>query len=178
MCEILSSHANDDTVLFGRKKGLLPPSANANIEAPGWCPSTAPHGNTSQKTGFSEIRWFVRAGMWHIRDWGEVNAGFGWGSLKEADHLEDLGVDGDDIELNIKEIGWEGVDWIWIRIGDVAGCCEFGNEPFGFHAMRAVCLLVTKEELCVMEVVGCCHWMVTLFVTALVSLWSLGYDAV
>ena len=33
-------------------------------------------------------------GMWHIWGRGDVNKGFGGGDLKERDHLEDLGVDG------------------------------------------------------------------------------------
>jgi hypothetical protein len=30
----------------------------------------------------------------------------------------------DDIRMNLKEIGWEGVDWIWLRIWTMAGYCE------------------------------------------------------
>jgi hypothetical protein len=34
-----------------------------------------------------------------------------WGNLKEVYGMEDLGVE-NNIKIDIKEIGWEGVDWI------------------------------------------------------------------
>jgi len=34
------------------------------------------------------------------------------GELKEGDALEDPGVDGGNTEMNLKEIGWEGMDWV------------------------------------------------------------------
>jgi len=34
-------------------------------------------------------------------------------NLKESDHSEDLGTDWEDnIRMDLKEVGWEGVDWI------------------------------------------------------------------
>jgi hypothetical protein len=33
-------------------------------------------------------------------------------NLKGRDHSEELGVDGGNIRLGLKERGWEGVDWI------------------------------------------------------------------
>jgi hypothetical protein len=33
-------------------------------------------------------------------------------NLKEGDHWENLGTNEDNIKMNLKEIGWEGVDWI------------------------------------------------------------------
>jgi hypothetical protein len=33
-------------------------------------------------------------------------------SLKETNHSEDLDIDGDNIRMDLKEIGWEGVDWM------------------------------------------------------------------
>jgi hypothetical protein len=29
----------------------------------------------------------------------------------------------------IKEIIWEGLDWIWLRIQAIMGMCEHNNEP-------------------------------------------------
>jgi hypothetical protein len=36
--------------------------------------------------------------------------------------------------MDISEIGCEGVDWIHLaqNRGPLAGCCEHGNEPFGY----------------------------------------------
>jgi hypothetical protein len=46
--------------------------------------------------------------MWHVRRRGEMHTGFWWGNLKEGDHLEDLGVDGEDrIKMDLQERGWE-----------------------------------------------------------------------
>jgi hypothetical protein len=30
-----------------------------------------------------------------------------------------------------REIGWGGMDWIWLRIRASGGSCEHGNEPSG-----------------------------------------------
>ena len=38
--------------------------------------------------------------------------GFWWRDLSEGDHLEDLGVDGKIIKMDLKELGWRGTDWI------------------------------------------------------------------
>jgi hypothetical protein len=52
-------------------------------------------------------------------------------NLKGRDHAEDLGVGGRIIlEWVFREIGrnlW--TVYIWLRIGPVAGSCEYGNEP-------------------------------------------------
>jgi hypothetical protein len=37
---------------------------------------------------------------------------FWWKNLKGGDHAEDLGVDGDNIRIDLREIGWGGVDCI------------------------------------------------------------------
>jgi len=44
-----------------------------------------------------------------------------------------LGVNGDSIEMGVSEIVWEVVEWIDVAQdrGQVAGCCEDGNEASG-----------------------------------------------
>jgi hypothetical protein len=37
--------------------------------------------------------------------------GFWWGDLREGDSLGDPGVDGDNIKMDLQEVGW-GMDWI------------------------------------------------------------------
>jgi len=37
------------------------------------------------------------------------------------------------ITLDLKGIGWQVREWTyWLRTGQVAGCCKYGNEPLGF----------------------------------------------
>ena len=36
---------------------------------------------------------------------------FCWGNLREIDHLENPGIDGDKIKTGLHEVGW-GMDWI------------------------------------------------------------------
>jgi hypothetical protein len=46
--------------------------------------------------------------------------GFWWGNLRERDHLGSLGVDGDNIKMDLKEVGleaWNGLVWLRIRTG-------------------------------------------------------------
>jgi hypothetical protein len=59
---------------------------------------------------------------------GEVHTEFWWGNLRKREHLEDLGVDGEDITMHLPEVG--GV-WTYLSgsgSGQVAGFCECGNE--------------------------------------------------
>jgi hypothetical protein len=35
----------------------------------------------------------------------------------------------DNIKIDLEEVGWEGMDWIYLA--QVAGACECGNEPLG-----------------------------------------------
>jgi hypothetical protein len=61
--------------------------------------------------------------VWHVWEAGEVNTGFWWGDLKEADNFEDLGVGGM-IVLKCVSKKWDGEAWTvlsWLRIGTVGG---------------------------------------------------------
>jgi len=60
---------------------------------------------------------------------GEAYTGFWWGNLKERDHLGDLGVDERIILRWIIRQRDVGMDWI--DLAQVAGTCEYGNEPSG-----------------------------------------------
>jgi hypothetical protein len=35
----------------------------------------------------------------------------------------------DNIEMSLREIGWDGMDWIDLAQGPVEDSCENGNEP-------------------------------------------------
>jgi hypothetical protein len=56
---------------------------------------------------------------------------FWWRNLTERDKLRDLVVDGDNIKMNVQEIGRKrcGFDSICPEVGRMAGCCEYGDEP-------------------------------------------------
>jgi hypothetical protein len=50
--------------------------------------------------------------MCHGRGW-EMRTNFWYQNLKVRERSDDLGVDGDDnIEVDVKELRWEGVNWI------------------------------------------------------------------
>jgi hypothetical protein len=39
----------------------------------------------------------------------------------------------DNIRMDLREVGWEGVDWIHLEgLGLVAGSCECNTKPLGF----------------------------------------------
>jgi hypothetical protein len=50
--------------------------------------------------------------MWHAWERRDKCTRFWWESLKERDHLEDQGIDGNGILMDLGETGWRGVDWI------------------------------------------------------------------
>jgi len=39
---------------------------------------------------------------------------FWFEDLKETDHSKDLGVDGDNMRIDLKEIWWEVMDWMYL----------------------------------------------------------------
>jgi hypothetical protein len=57
-----------------------------------------------------------------------VRTGIMWGHLRQADHLEDLGIDRrilDTTKIYFQEAGWETqIGLIWLGLGTVGGTCE------------------------------------------------------
>jgi hypothetical protein len=75
---------------------------------------------------------------------------------REKKHLENLGVDGRIMSL---EIRWEGVDWIYLAqdrgLIQETGPCEKGMN-LGFHQIGRICWLTeepltSQERLCSVE---------------------------
>jgi hypothetical protein len=63
------------------------------------------------------------------------NTRFLWGNLKETDHLEDLGVDGDGIKIDLKEREWDGMGWFYVAQNWGPGGLLWRREwTFGFHS--------------------------------------------
>jgi hypothetical protein len=54
------------------------------------------------------LRWAVHVARIGRR---EVLRGFWWENQSEGNHFEDRGVDGDNIKIDVKQMGW-GMDWI------------------------------------------------------------------
>ena len=58
-----------------------------------------------------------------------MHTGILWGKLKDRDHLEEKSCKFEDnIKMDLQEVGREGMDWIYLTQGQVAGACECGNE--------------------------------------------------
>jgi hypothetical protein len=43
---------------------------------------------------------------------GEACTGIWWGNLRERDHLDDPGVEEDNITMDLQEVGNGGIEWI------------------------------------------------------------------
>jgi hypothetical protein len=53
------------------------------------------------------------------------------------------------IRKDLRETGWEGVDWMLMAEGPVADSCEYGNEPLGSITGREfLWLSASQEGLC------------------------------
>ena len=82
-----------------------------------------------------------------------------WGSLRERGHWGDQGVDGSIILRWIfrKFEGVVGTGWSWLRLGQVASTCGYGEGLSGsinagsFLTSCKVYWLASQEELCSME---------------------------
>ena len=71
--------------------------------------------------------------MWHLWGKGEGCTGFWWGNLRERDHWGGPDADGRIILRWIfrKWEGLRGLDGVGSGYGQVAGTCEYGDEPSG-----------------------------------------------
>jgi len=53
-------------------------------------------------------------GMRHVGKIREIRTWFWWETPKQEDRLEDLGVEGDKMRADLKEIGWDGLYRIYL----------------------------------------------------------------
>ena len=68
-----------------------------------------------------------------------MHAWFCWGDLSERDHLEDLGIDGKNIEMFLQEVGWRSMDWTGVfRDRDGFGALVNTVINLGVHKMQGV----------------------------------------
>jgi hypothetical protein len=49
--------------------------------------------------------------------------------------------------VDLREIGWSGVDWIWLRIGTSGGLLWTRYWAFGFHKMLGSSWAAPQEGL-------------------------------
>jgi hypothetical protein len=60
--------------------------------------------------------------MCHVWGRGEAYTGFWWENLWKIDHWGDSDVDGDNIKMDLQEVGGVvGTAWSWLRIGTGGG---------------------------------------------------------
>ena len=55
--------------------------------------------------------------------------------------------------MDLKETGWESVDWIWLCVGTISGLLCSGQWTFGFHKMQGISWL--SEEVWIFQL-GLC----------------------
>ena len=53
-------------------------------------------------------------------------------NIKDNEHLEELGIDGRNIRMDLKLDGSVWTGFIWLRIGTNGRMCDCGNESSGF----------------------------------------------
>jgi hypothetical protein len=74
----------------------------------------------------------------------------------EAGDRNFIGIDG--MIILERKRGWEGVDWVLLRVGNVAGPCEHDNKPSGFikgeKLVQYLSDLVSQEGICSIELVS------------------------
>jgi hypothetical protein len=70
----------------------------------------------------------------------EVCTGCWWGNLRKRGHWGDPDIAGRIILRwifrKLEEV--VGTGWSWLRIGQVAGTCEYGKELLGFMKMQGI----------------------------------------
>ena len=86
---------------------------------------------------------------------GRLRTGFWWRDVRESDHLEDVGVDGRIIKMDLQDVGSGRMDWIDLTVGRDrwrAHEGECGNEHSGsikcgisLDLLRA-CWVLRKES--------------------------------
>jgi hypothetical protein len=47
----------------------------------------------------------------------ETHIQFWWENLKKKDQLEDICIDRNSIKMDLKEMGWEGINWLRLAQG-------------------------------------------------------------
>ena len=99
----------------------------------------------------------------NVWETGEEHTSSWWRELKERNYLEDLGLDGDSIKMDLQKVGWRGA-WngsIWPWIAANSGPRECGNGSTGSTQRREfledrgiilqVALYVRNRFLCSLE---------------------------
>jgi len=67
-------------------------------------------------------------------------------TLKGRDHSEDVRVDGDNIRMDLKETGWEDVDWIHLSQDEIQWRTVVNTHVVIFWVMTQ-CKAVVRHQL-------------------------------